>query len=106
VVALEDDKVVVEFDGRRLAYEPLELQNLELAYAASVHKAQGSEYPAVLLPLVMEHYVLLERHLLYTALTRARRLVALVGSRKALAVAVRTARGLSRHTGLGHFLGA
>ncbi|MCA1670079.1 MAG: ATP-dependent RecD-like DNA helicase, partial [Thermomicrobia bacterium] len=70
------------------------------AYAVSVHKAQGSEFPCIVMPLVTRHYMLLERHLLYTAITRARRLCVLVGTERALAVAVGTNRGAHRNTDL------
>jgi len=72
-------------------YAPDDLDELQLAYAATVHKAQGSEYPAVVIPVHTQHYVMLQRNLLYTAVTRARQLVVLVGSRKALGIAVRNA---------------
>src|SRR5439155_11657544 len=74
------------------------------AYAITVHRSQGSEYPAVVVPLTMSAYTLLQRNLLYTAITRAKRLVVLVGSRKALAIAVRTAGTGRRHTALTHRL--
>jgi exodeoxyribonuclease V alpha subunit len=80
----------VDYDGRQVAYEPADLDELALAYAISVHKSQGSEYPVIILPLVTRHYVMLQRNLLYTALTRARQMVILVGSAKAVRVAVRT----------------
>jgi exodeoxyribonuclease V alpha subunit len=78
----------VRFDDRELVYEAAELDELELAYAVTVHKSQGSEYPAVLLPLHTQHYVMLQRNLLYTAVTRARRLAIVVGSERALRLAV------------------
>jgi exodeoxyribonuclease V alpha subunit len=80
----------VDYDGRQVAYDPADLDELALAYAISVHKSQGSEYPVIILPLVTRHYVMLQRNLLYTALTRARQMVILVGSAKAVRVAVRT----------------
>ncbi|RMH44345.1 MAG: ATP-dependent RecD-like DNA helicase [Deltaproteobacteria bacterium] len=84
------DRVVVELtDGRRATYDRDELDQLVHAYAVSVHKAQGSEYPAVILPLVTQHYMMLQRNLLYTAITRGKRLVVLVGTRRAVAMAVR-----------------
>jgi exodeoxyribonuclease V alpha subunit len=80
----EDQVVVVEFDGRRVEYDFNDLDELQLAYSCSIHKSQGSEYPAVVIPIHAQHYMMLQRNLLYTAITRGRRLVALVGSRKAL----------------------
>jgi exodeoxyribonuclease V alpha subunit len=78
----------VDFDGRKVTYEESDLDELTLAYAISVHKSQGSEYPVVILVMATQHYVMLQRNLLYTALTRARQMVILVGSAKAVRVAV------------------
>lgn len=95
-----EQRVVVSFDGRRVAYDPAALDELALAYACSIHKSQGSEYPCVVVPLHTQHYVMLQRNLLYTALTRARRLAVLVGEKRALRVAVGNARTRARHTRL------
>ncbi len=95
-----DHKVVVEMDGRAVVYDFLELDELVHAYAISVHKSQGSEFPAVVIPVLTSHYVMLQRNLLYTAVTRARRLVVLVGQPRAIAMAVRNDRVVRRHTGL------
>jgi exodeoxyribonuclease V alpha subunit len=81
-------EVVVDYDGKSVPYDFGELDELSLAYALSIHKSQGSEYPAVVIPLHTQHYVMLQRNLLYTALTRGKRLVVLVGNRKALEMAV------------------
>ena len=92
-------EVVVDFDGKTVAYDFGEMDEISLAYALTIHKAQGSEYPAVVLPLHTQHFVMLQRNLLYTGLTRGKRLVVLVGSRKALETAVRrqdTVRRCSR----------
>jgi exodeoxyribonuclease V alpha subunit len=78
----------VDYEGRQVRYEPADMDELALAYAISVHKSQGSEYPVIILPLVTRHYVMLQRNLLYTALTRARQMVILIGSAKAVRVAV------------------
>jgi len=83
--------LVVRFDDREVTYGQGELDELQLAYAATIHKSQGSEYPAVVIPIHTQHFVMLQRNLLYTAVTRARRLVVLVGTRKALSLAVRNA---------------
>ena len=91
----EDEDIDYDFD---------ELDELQHAYAITVHRSQGSEYPAVVIPLTMSAYTLLQRNLLYTAVTRAKRLVVLAGSRKALAIAVRTAGTGRRHTALTHRL--
>ena len=85
----EEAELVVTFDGRDVSYGFGELDELVLAYATTIHKSQGSEYPAVVIPLVTQHYMMLARNLLYTGVTRGKRLVVLVGQRKALAIAVR-----------------
>lgn len=82
-------QAVVAFDGRRVFYDFGELDEIELAYAISIHKSQGSEFPAVVIPLAMQHFLLLQRNLLYTGITRGRQLVVVAGQRKALATAVR-----------------
>jgi hypothetical protein len=79
----------VSFDGREVTYGFGELDELVLAYATTIHKSQGSEYPAVVIPLSTQHYTMLARNLLYTGVTRGKRLVVLVGQKKALAIAVR-----------------
>jgi exodeoxyribonuclease V alpha subunit len=93
-------EVVVEFYGSRVEYAPEETEDLVLAYAVSVHKSQGSEYPAVILPLVPQHFILLQRNLLYTAFTRAKRLLVVVGSERAIGTAVRNDAVSRRFTGL------
>ena len=80
--------MVVDFDGREVVYDFGELDELALAFALSIHKSQGSEYPAVIIPLHSQHFVMLQRNLLYTALTRGKKLVVLVGTRKAIWQAV------------------
>jgi exodeoxyribonuclease V alpha subunit len=90
----------VDFDGRLVEYAAEELAELALGYAISVHKSQGSEYPVILCPLTTRHYVMLQRHLLYTAITRARSLVVLVGSIQALRIAVSNNRPEMRLSGL------
>lgn len=92
--------ITVGFDGRRVLYGLGELDTLTLAYAVSVHKSQGSEYPVVVMPLAMQHFMLLERNLLYTGVTRGRRLVVLVAETKALAMAVKRVQSMQRNTGL------
>jgi exodeoxyribonuclease V alpha subunit len=87
-IGLEDQSVSVNFEGQRVEYEFSELDELVHAFALSVHKAQGSEYRAVVMPILTQHYLLLQRNLLYTAVTRARELVVLVGTKRAIAIAV------------------
>ncbi len=102
IVALDtvNQSLTVEIDGRPVAYDFSEMDELVHAYAISVHKSQGSEYRAVVLPVLTQHYVMLQRNLLYTAVTRAKELVVLVGNRRAIAIAVGNDRISERHTAL------
>ena len=93
---LEEGELTVAFDGRPVVYGFGELDELVLAYATTIHKAQGSEYPAVVIPLSTQHYAMLARNLLYTGVTRGKQLVVLVGQRRALAIAVRNQGGRRR----------
>ena len=96
-----DEKAVrIQFDGRDVEYEFGDLDEIVPAYAVSVHKSQGSEYPAVIVPIVTQHYILLQRNLIYTAVTRGRKLVVLVGSRKAMALGVKNDKTQRRYTRL------
>lgn len=95
-----EQQVSVEIDGRAVSYDFLELDELTHAYAISVHKSQGSEFPAVVIPLLTSHYLMLQRNLLYTAVTRARRLVVLVGQPRAIGIAVGNNRVAQRYTSL------
>jgi exodeoxyribonuclease V alpha subunit len=88
-INMEESELVVIFDGRDVTYGFGELDELVLAYATTIHKSQGSEYPAVVIPVTTQHYTMLARNLLYTGVTRGKRLVVLIGQRKALAIAVR-----------------
>ena len=100
VLGIEDDILHVRFQDRVIEYEFSELDELVLAYAMSVHKSQGAEFRAVVMPLTTQHYMMLQRNLLYTAITRARELVVLVGTKQALGMAVRNNRVAERHTTL------
>jgi exodeoxyribonuclease V alpha subunit len=93
-----NQEVTVTFDGIPVPYDYSELDEIIPAYAISVHKSQGSEYPAVILPLLTQHYVLLQRNLIYTAITRGKNLVVIVGSRKALAMGVKNNKIMKRYT--------
>ena len=99
-VNLEDQTISVKMDERTVAYDFLEMDELVHAYAVSVHKAQGSEFPAVVIPLLTTHYMMLQRNLLYTAVTRAQKLVVLVGSPRAISIAVGNNRAKERYSGL------
>ena len=94
----EMQELVIDFDGRQVYYDFSDLDELTLAYAISVHKSQGSEYPAVVIPIVTQHFVLLQRNLLYTAVTRAKKLAVLVGSKRALAIAINNNRTQKRYS--------
>ncbi len=104
VDATEQEVTIALDDGREVRYPHANLYALTHAYAVSVHKAQGAEFPAVVLPLVTAHAALLGRTLLYTALTRARQLVVIVGQRRALSLAVRDWRRVARETALAGLL--
>jgi len=99
-VDLDEGQLQVAFDDRTVLYEFSELDEISLAYATSVHKSQGSEYAAVVIPLAMQHYLLLQRNLLYTAVTRGKKLVVIIGQPRALAMAVNNVRSTRRLTNL------
>ncbi len=99
-----EKEVTINFDGRDVAYDYADLNELTLAWASSIHKSQGSEYPVVILPLYTQHYVMLSRNLFYTGITRAKKLALLVGSEKALAIAVKQVKQQERYTRLKEML--
>ncbi len=99
-----DKGLSVDFDGRLIIYEPEELEDLTLAYAITVHKSQGSEYPAVIMPLMTQHFPLLQRNLLYTAMTRGRQLVVLIGAKRALGIALNNDKPQKRFSSLAYRL--
>lgn len=96
----ENQMVHVSVDDNDIAYEYSELDELVLAYAVSIHKSQGSEYPAVIIPLTMAHYVMLQRNLLYTGVTRGKKLVVVIGSKKAVHLCIKNNKVTKRNTGL------
>jgi exodeoxyribonuclease V alpha subunit len=102
ITAIDGDEAIlrVDFDGRPAVYERSELDQLVHAYAVSIHKSQGSEYPAVVLSIATQHYMMLQRSLLYTGVTRGKRLVVIVGSKRAVALAVKNADARRRYTWL------
>jgi len=104
-VDTEESELIVDFEGREVSYGFGELDELVLAYATTIHKSQGSEYPAVVIPVTTQHYTMLARNLLYTGVTRGKRLVVLIGQRKALAIAVRNQGGRRRWSKLREWLG-
>ncbi|WP_158048022.1 SF1B family DNA helicase RecD2 [Skermanella pratensis] len=101
----DDNSLLIEFDGREIAYDAGELDQVVLAYATTIHKSQGSEYPAVILPVTTQHYAMLQRNLVYTGITRGKRLVVIVGQRKAMAIAVKGQQTRRRWSKLGDWLG-
>jgi exodeoxyribonuclease V alpha subunit len=100
----EDGSLRVQFDERMVEYQTGELDEISLAYAITIHKSQGSEYPAVVIPLSMQHYTLLERNLVYTAVTRAKKLVMIIGDPRALSMAIAQKRASGRLTGLAELI--
>ena len=100
----EDGELTAGFDGRSVVYGFGELDMLVPAYATTIHKSQGSEYPAVVIPVLTQHYAMLQRNLLYTGITRGKRLVVLVGQRKAVAIAVKNVSGRRRWSKLDEWL--
>jgi exodeoxyribonuclease V alpha subunit len=101
---MEEGELAVDFEGREVTYGFGELDELVLAYATTIHKSQGSEYPAIVIPLSTQHYPMLQRNLVYTGVTRGKRLVVLLGQRKALAIAVKGARTRRRWSKLREWL--
>ena len=99
-VDTEERMLTVDFDGKKVEYDVTELDELTLAYATTIHKAQGSEYPIVVMPVLMTHFVMLQRNLIYTGITRAKKICVLIGAMKALAYAVRNVSVLKRNTSL------
>ena len=96
----EAQEVTVSYDARPVSYDFSDLDEIVLAYAVSVHKSQGSEYPVVVMPLLTQHYLLLQRNLLYTALTRGKKLVVIIGTKKAIGIAIRNNNQQLRYTRL------
>lgn len=99
-IDLEEQEVVINFGENKVTYDFSEMDEVVLSYATSVHKSQGSEYPVVVIPITMQHYIMLQRNLIYTGVTRGKKLVILVGSKKALAIAVKNNKQQKRFTNL------
>ncbi len=99
-VDLESGELIIDFDGRDVLYNQSELDEISLAYCISIHKSQGSEYPVVLFPVMIQHYIMLHKNLVYTALTRAKKLAVIFGSRKAMAIALKDVNKEHRYTNL------
>ena len=97
---LVEHTLSVDFEGRLVSYDWSETDQLNLAYAVTVHKAQGSEFPVIVMPVVTQHYIMLQRNLLYTAITRAQKLCVLVGNRRAIGISVHNNKVAKRYTAL------
>ncbi len=95
-----EQELSIRFDDRLVTYDFGELDEVSLAYAVTIHKSQGSEFPAVVIPIAMQHYMLLQRNLIYTGITRAKRLLVVVGQKKALGLAIRNEQSRKRYSGL------
>jgi len=104
MIDADASELTVRFDGREVTYGWGELDNLVPAYACTIDKSQGSDYPAVVIPLLTQHYAMLQRNLVYTGITRGKQLVVLVGQKKALAMAVKNHLGRRRYTKLVEWL--
>lgn len=90
--------MIIDFDGRQVAFDFSDLDEVVPAYAISIHKSQGSEYPAVVIPILLQHYVLLQRNLIYTGVTSCKKMVVMVGSKKALAMGIGNDKTKKRYT--------
>ena len=99
-VDMEERELTVSFEGRDVTYDATELDELILSYACTIHKSQGSEYPIVVMPFMMTHYIMLQRNLLYTGVTRAKKILVLVGEKKAISYAIRNNKAVERNTRL------
>jgi exodeoxyribonuclease V alpha subunit len=99
-IDMDKQKLEINYSGKIVPYEFIELDDITLAYAITVHKSQGSEYPCVIMPITTAHYIMLQRNLLYTAVTRASKILILVGSKQALALAIGNKKAKKRNTSL------
>ncbi|OQX34320.1 MAG: hypothetical protein B0D91_12730 [Oceanospirillales bacterium LUC14_002_19_P2] len=99
-IDVEEGELMIRFDEREVNYLVSELDEVSLAYATTIHKSQGSEYPCVVIPMAMQHYTLLERNMLYTGVTRGKQLVVLIGQPKAVGMAARNRKSTRRLTNL------
>ena len=99
-----EKELIINFDGNEIKYEFSELDELTLSYATTIHKSQGSEYPVIVMPIAMQHYLMLKKNLLYTGITRGRKLVILIGQQKAIAIAIKNKQSDIRHSKLKEWL--
>jgi exodeoxyribonuclease V alpha subunit len=105
-IDMDEGELAVNFEGRTVSFVFGELDTLVPAYAATIHKSQGSEYPVVVIPVMTQHYAMLQRNLIYTGVTRGKKLVVLVGQKKAVAIAVKNVSGRRRWSKLDEWLAA
>jgi exodeoxyribonuclease V alpha subunit len=105
-IDIDEGELAVNFEGRTVSFVFGELDTLVPAYAATIHKSQGSEYPVVVIPVMTQHYAMLQRNLIYTGVTRGKKLVVLVGQKKAVAIAVKNVSGRQRWSKLDEWLAA
>jgi exodeoxyribonuclease V alpha subunit len=96
----EDRSLVIRFDESEIEYDISEMDEVVLAYATTIHKSQGSEYKIVVAPITMQHYMMLQRNLIYTCITRAKKIVVVIGSKKALGMAIANNKNIKRNTAL------
>ena len=100
----EEQEVTIDFYGNKVIYDYEDLDQITLAYATTIHKSQGSEYPAVIIPITMQSYMMLRRNLVYTAITRGKKLVVIIGEKKAFAMAVKDSKSSNRYSRLKDWL--
>lgn len=100
----QDQEITINFYNRNVIYDYTDLDQITLAYATTIHKSQGSEYPAVIIPITMQSYMMLRRNLIYTAITRGKELVVIIGQKKALAMAIKDSKSSGRYTKLKEWL--
>ena len=100
----EEQEITIDFYGNKVVYDYDDLDQITLAYATTIHKSQGSEYPAIIVPITMQSYMMLRRNLVYTAITRGKKLVVIIGEKKAFAMAVKDGKSSNRYSKLKDWL--
>ncbi|MGP1925076.1 MAG: ATP-dependent DNA helicase, partial [Arsenophonus sp. NEOnobi-MAG3] len=100
LIDMLESEMIIDFDGRTIRYDFNELDEISLAYATTIHKSQGSEYPCVIIPIAMQNYLMLERNLIYTGISRGKKMVVMIGQKKALSLAIKKQNSIKRKTWL------